>query len=373
MRQRGIDPVIHSLWRGEKTWEGIPIQRFKLIELGKLLFYIPYWTWKKPAEMSHALGVILYSKPPCLTNIGETLLGLAYGLIYARRFKKSHFDLCHAVWATMPASAAWLMHQLTGQRYSMGAHAFDVFRHGGDWLLRAKLQDACLIHTSTIAARRHLIKMGADRKRTVIIRRGLDHFTDCKTALPDADCLRLVSIGRTVPKKGYLRQLAIYRALADAGIPFEARIAGSGSMLKKLEGRQYALGLQDKVHFLGKQNSAAIDQLYAWGDYFLFTGEVAACGDRDGLPNVIPEAMAAGLIVLTTPMAGAMEAIKQDQTGIVLSSHKPRAWVETLEALRKDPQRLLRLRQQARQWVETRFCAHRNARTLAQALERAIR
>ena len=48
-------------------------------------------------------------------------------------------DLIHATWGTMPAAAALALHQLTGLPYSMEAHAYDVFKHGGDWLLDEKM------------------------------------------------------------------------------------------------------------------------------------------------------------------------------------------------------------------------------------------
>ena len=41
--------------------------------------------------------------------------------------------------ANVPATAAQLIKALTGIPYSMGAHAYDVFRHGGDWFLTQKL------------------------------------------------------------------------------------------------------------------------------------------------------------------------------------------------------------------------------------------
>ncbi|MDR2862396.1 MAG: hypothetical protein LBV54_00760, partial [Puniceicoccales bacterium] len=76
---------------------------------------------------------------PSLLNIGENLLGLAFALYKADFFRADPPALFHAVWGTMPAAAAWLLHEITGIPFSMGAHAYDIFRDGGDWTLRQKL------------------------------------------------------------------------------------------------------------------------------------------------------------------------------------------------------------------------------------------
>ena len=57
-----------------------------------------------------------------------------------REFQASKYTRIHAVWATMPASAALGINQLVDIPFSTGAHAYDVFRNGGDWLLPLKIK-----------------------------------------------------------------------------------------------------------------------------------------------------------------------------------------------------------------------------------------
>ena len=52
---------------------------------------------------------------------------------------------------------------------------------------------------------------------------------------------------------------------------------------------------------VGEHDEGRVHELYGQGDILFFTGRVGSDGDRDGLPNVIPEAMAAGLVVITSP------------------------------------------------------------------------
>ncbi len=372
MRQLPVDFEVFSLWAGHKEWEGIPIRRFRKLRLLELFWALPYWAWVNPRALCEALEA-LWSRPmPSPLNLAENFLGFGFALVFGRELRRKHYDICHAVWATAPGSAAWLLRKLLGVPYTMGAHAFDVFSCGGDWLLPEKLRDARLIHTTTEVTRRRLLSMGARPDKVALIRRGLDTLPECRARPQLHTPLRLLSVGRLVPKKGYFRQLEIYRALNDAGVAFEARIVGKGPLMRQLQARIHDLGLEDRVTLLGARRYSEIVELYNWADTFLFTGMVAPDGDRDGLPNVIPEAMAAGVPVITAPVSGTTEAIHHGETGLVVRLDDLAGWVKAIVRVRDDHALREGLRVQARAWVQREFNAHRNAARLAEAVRFAI-
>jgi glycosyltransferase involved in cell wall biosynthesis len=96
----------------------------------------------------------------------------------------------------------------------------------------------------------------------------------------------------------------------------------------------------------------------------LHTGVIAASGDRDGLPNVIPEAMASGVMVVTSPVAATTEAIHNRETGLVAATDVTEEWVLALRELAAKDELAQRLRLAARRWVEENFDAHKNAARL---------
>jgi colanic acid/amylovoran biosynthesis glycosyltransferase len=104
----------------------------------------------------------------------------------------------------------------------------------------------------------------------------------------------------------------------------------------------------------------------------LHTGVIAPSGDRDGLPNVIPEAMAAGVLVVTSPAAATTEAITQGITGYVVPVAETENWVSALRRLSHDDAFAEKLRAAARRWVEENFDAHKNARRLLAHFERTL-
>jgi glycosyltransferase involved in cell wall biosynthesis len=256
------------------------------------------------------------------------------------------------------------MWRLTGIPYATGAHAYDLYEHGGDWWLMEKVALARFVHTSTEMGRRTLLERGADPARVAVIRRGLEVFPGWKPLRPDRRPLRLICMARLVPKKGLPAQLQIYAALRDAGLDFAARIVGAGELREELERETAALGLAPLVTFTGEVAPPAVWEHLRWADVLLHTGVVTPTGDRDGLPNVIPEAMAAGTIVLTSSAAATTEAIQSEATGLVADVTRPAEWVAALRRLADDDALAERLRVAARIWVEENYDARRNAERL---------
>src|SRR5690606_16893239 len=129
--------------------------------------------------------------------------------------------------------------------------------------------------------------------------------------------LRLVCVARLVEKKGLRHQLRIYAALRHAGVAFAARIIGEGPLRAELETLAGHLGIGANVTFTGHLPQHEVWAQLDWADVLLHTGVIAPSGDRDGLPNVIPEAMSSGVMVVTSPAAATTEAITHEVTGLV--------------------------------------------------------
>ena len=366
LHQLGESPVLYSLWGGEPTFDGHHVEQFRKCTLLSLVWWIPYWLALRPRVMFRLVGRLLGTPPPALLNLAETLLGLGFALTHAHRFRRNDPErqVIHAAWATAPGTAAQLIAALTGRRFCLGAHAYDVFRNGGDWWLDSKLADAKAIVTSTESTRAALLQRGASETSTYLIRRGLNELAPLKPLRTERSPLRLLSVGRLIEKKGYFAQLKLYRALVDSGLQFEARVIGGGPLLAELTAAIDEFDLGGHVTLVGPLAFAQTTNQYAWADVFVFMGIVANSGDRDGLPNVVPEAMAAGLPVVSTPVGGVPEAIEHTRSGLLLDVNDTNAWMEALTRLSHDDDHYCDLRGNARGWVEREFDATRNASKL---------
>ncbi len=372
MQARGLRLRIFSLWGGGGDFQGIRVERFSKWKLLTLPWMIPYEAARRPGVLGQLLHGLATRKAPSWLNFWENMLGAGFACLYAGRFRRERPDLVHAAWGGAPATAAWLLWRLDGHRFSAAAHAYDLFEHGGDWWLVEKLEHAAFVHTSTEMGRSALIRRGLPARSVACVRRGLPQWPAFKELRQDRSDLRILCVARLVPKKGLRHQLRIYAALRDSGLRFEARIVGEGDLRGELTRMIGELRLGERVTLTGHLSQPAVWDQFAWADLLVHTGVIAPNGDRDGLPNVIPEAMAAGVLVVTSPAAATTEAVTDRVSGLVAPVENPPAWLEAFRLIQEDPEFCERLRAAARVWVETNYNAHANAARLHALFTQAI-
>lgn len=374
LQAQGLNLRLYSLWGGGGEFLGLPVRAFNKWKLVPLfLFIIPWQCVRRPRLVRDLFEGVFTRAAPSWLNFWENMLGAGFAGCFHRELQEEPPALIHGAWAGAPATAGWVLWRMYGWPYSTGAHAYDIYEHGGDWWLREKLKHARFIHTSTDAAKRELVDRGVSPAHIRVIRRGLDTFPAFKPLRAHRQPLRLIAIARLVPKKGLDYQLVIYAALKAGGLAFEARIVGDGPLQAALETRTEELGLARHVKFMGRLEQGDVWDQLAWADVLLHTGVVAPSGDRDGLPNVIPEAMAAGVLVVTSPVSATTEAVQQERTGLVADVTLPLAWTVALRRLADDDRLAETLRAAARRWVEENYDAHRNTARLAACFEEAIK
>ncbi|MEN9401395.1 MAG: GDP-mannose-dependent alpha-(1-6)-phosphatidylinositol monomannoside mannosyltransferase [Verrucomicrobiota bacterium] len=373
LQAKGMNLRIYSLWGGGGEFQGIPVRAFNKWRLVPLiLLEIPWQCLRRPRLIRDLFEGVIARPAPSWLNFWENMLGAGFAGCFYREMERDPPALVHGAWAGAPATAGWVLWRMFGWNYSCGAHAYDIYEHGGDWWLLEKLQHARFIHASTETGRRELLDRGVPANKIQVIRRGLNAFPDFKPLRLGREPLRLICVARLVAKKGLNRQMAIYAALKQAGLPFEARIVGDGPLEASLRLQAQTLGVGGQVHFLGRLPQEKVWEQLAWADVLLHTGVVAPSGDRDGLPNVIPEAMAAGVLVVTSPVSATTEAIEQERTGLVADVDLPLAWQVALQRLATDDELAERLRSAARRWVEENYNAHRNTDRLVACFREAM-
>ncbi|MBM3966535.1 MAG: glycosyltransferase family 4 protein [Planctomycetes bacterium] len=119
------------------------------------------------------------------------------------------------------------------------------------------------------------------------------------------------SVGRLSPEKGFLDLIDVVKVLQDSGNPIDLWIAGDGPQRADLERRIESLGLQESVRLLGQL--ADTKAFYQAMDLFVLNSI------REGLPNVILEAMALKVPVIATQIAGIPDLIRDQETGLLIA------------------------------------------------------
>ncbi len=266
----------------------------------------------------------------------------------------------HAAFAHGPASVAHLVHRLTGLPFSFAAHAKDLYLSAPD-LLQRKVGAATFVLVCSRSAERHLrLLAGPAADRVVLAPHGVDvdRFAPPPGAGPSGP-MRVLSVGRLVAKKGHLvLLLAIARVAAER--PCSCRIIGSGPLRDQLQATIRRLGLTDVVTLVGSQTHQEVALAYGAADVFVQASRVLADGDRDGIPNSLLEAMASGLPVVASRVAGIPEVVDEG-CGRLVAPGDSAGLADALLTLAADPALARRLgaagRSRAIQQFDRAVCA----------------
>jgi glycosyltransferase involved in cell wall biosynthesis len=179
--------------------------------------------------------------------------------------------------------------------------------------------------------------------------------------------VRVLAVARAVEKKG-LRHLLDALSQLPSGLHYRLEHFGGGPLLPSLKAAAQASGIADKITFHGPTAHAEIIAAMDRSDMLVFPADVAADGDRDGIPNVILEANARGLCVIACRAGGVGEVVEDGATGALIERADAAALSAQIERAIRQPA----LRQQ---WAESaltvnmqRFDADAGHERLAQML-----
>lgn len=210
----------------------------------------------------------------------------------------------HAGWASFPAEIACGAARELGVHWSFSGHARDLWVDGRDW--ESKLQAATFAAVCTRQGARFLqaqVPICAAKVHYLPHGIPLAKFAfEPPTSTKPEGPLRLLSVGRLVPKKGLSRWLQVLAALPE--VDWQAVIIGDGPERDSLEKQLRELNLESRVFLVGAlEPDAVIDAMHE-ADALVLPSQIASDGDRDGLPNVLLEAGACGLPIVATNVGG---------------------------------------------------------------------
>jgi glycosyltransferase involved in cell wall biosynthesis len=290
----------------------------------------------------------------------------------------------HAHFAHGPTSVADFVHLLTGIPFSFSAHAKDIYESSPDLLIR-KIQRARFVTTCSDASRRYMLDLLKDvpdatqlQSKIHLVYHGVDtqRFspspTQCYQPASDEPLL-ILSIGRFVEKKGYQYLITACETLVERNIPFRCAIYGSGPLKHDLHQQIARLDLEEYVQLHGERTQEDLPDIYRKATLFVLPCCVASDGDRDGIPNVLLEAMATGLPVVSTDVGGVPELVENDQSGLLVPEKDPLVLANALERLLGDRKQRALLGAAARQRILEHFDAEQNLQSLVNCFAQYMR
>lgn len=377
LEQAGLELLIVSLRRPTDRARH-PIHgeiRAAILYLPEYLYQEPIrviaglWSALRQRRLGRIAGVALHDLRRDRTANRMRRLGQA--LVLARELP-ADVTCLYAHYLHTPASVVRYAARLRQLPFAISAHAKDIWTIP-DWEKRDKLADATWTTTCTAMGFRHLQAL-APGARLFCLPHGIDLArlpppVDDVAAAPAVAGLpvELLTVARAVEKKGLD---VVLEALArlPATLRWRWRHVGDGPLLPELRRRAEQLGLAQRIEWLGALPHDAVVEALRQADIFCLALRVAADGDRDGIPNVVAEAMSQGLPVVSADAGAVAELVEDGRTGLLVPVDDPSALARALAELAADPPRRRAMGAAGRAVVEARFAAGPGLAVIAREL-----
>jgi len=284
-----------------------------------------------------------------------------YQAIYVgMRLQQAGLRHIHAHFAGMAARTAYWIRKFFAIPYSITAHANDIFAPRDFAVSLGKLMEgaAAIVTVSDYSARDLRDRFPEAAAKVHRVYNGIDlsrfHPPDPGTGIP-----AIISIGRLIEKKGFSDLISACALLnASRRRSFACEIIGEGPLEEALRAQITSAGLEEQVRLAGPQTQAQVALRLAHATIFALPCTREADGGMDNLPTVIMEAMAAGLPVISTPLAGIPEMVEPDFNGELVPERDPASICAALERLISDPERARSLGDRGRQIArQTTLCS----------------
>jgi glycosyltransferase involved in cell wall biosynthesis len=278
-------------------------------------------------------------------------------------------DWLHVHYLHTPASVARYAAVLRDLPFSVSAHAKDVWTIPG-WEKREKIAAARWLVTCSRMNLDHLRGLAPAADLELVYHGLAAERFPAPRRKPGGDGsdpdrpVRLVCVARAVEKKG-LDVLLRALALLPPELHWRFEHLGGGPLAPKLAAETSRLGLADRVAWRGPATQEEVIQALRRAELFCLAARVAGDGDRDGLPNVIMEAMSQELPVVATEVGAIPEVVIQGVTGRLVAAEAPAALSHALEHLIRDPEQRLAMGAHGRRRVLERFAFEAGVERLA--------
>jgi glycosyltransferase involved in cell wall biosynthesis len=312
----------------------------------------------------HPQGKARYLTPRFMTFLHFVEGVYAAYLLRGRVFEEL---LAHA--ADRAATITLVASRLLDRAYCLSIHAGQAI-FVNPVLLSEKIMGARHVVTCTASNKTYLENVsGQDLSHKMsCVHHGLD-LTQFQPQPPNSNGQStILSVGRLSEKKGLVHLIRACRMLKDQGDDFTCHIVGEGPQRAELEDLIGLLSLGDTVILHGALPHEEVIEHYRQATMFVLPCVKSEDGDVDGIPNVVAEAMAMQLPVVSTDISAIPELVEDQVNGLLVPSEDDNALVAAMASLLNDPALRERLGQKGRQSIVDSFDVNQNVHQFAATL-----
>ncbi len=320
-----------------------------------------------PARYCRSLWTALSIRPAGLKALVWQLFYFVEAAVIASRLQSSNLTHLHNHFSNSSCSAAMLAAEMGDFTFSFTMHGPNEFFEPHYWRLDEKIKRALFVCCISHFCRSQGMIFGPQEKwpRLHIVHCGVDpaQFPAVTHAGPGH---RLLFVGRLTAVKGVPILLEALAKLRKDRPNLVLTIAGDGPDRTRLEAMVLRLNLSAHVRFAGYQSQLQVRTHLQETDVFVLPSFA------EGVPVVLMEAMAAGVPVVTTRIAGIPELVEDGISGLLTSPGDAESFAAAIGKLLDDPDLRVRLGRAGRSKVAAEFDINREAAWLCDVLSNAL-
>jgi colanic acid/amylovoran biosynthesis glycosyltransferase len=275
---------------------------------------------------------------------------------FAYEIEQEDITHVHSQFANHPALVALIIYRLIGIPFSFTARGSDI--HVDRTMLKEKLEAAAFAITVSKYNKEMMVNEGGPhvRNKIHVVYGGID--TDVFKPSPNNNSDRpaqILCVSRFEEVKGHTQLVEACRLLHERGVEFECHLVGDGDLRPKIEQQIAQDNLKDKVLLSGAGTRADVVEKLASASVFVLATAPTSKGKREGIPNVLKEAMACGVPVVGSFSGGIPELVDNERSGILVPARDSAALADALQRLIDDPALRQRMGQAGREKILQEF------------------
>jgi glycosyltransferase involved in cell wall biosynthesis len=295
---------------------------------------------------------------------GENSWCFFAGFALAELARRDGIELLHAPWSNGACTAVWVASRLTGLPFAFTGRAGDMYPPDG--LLREKLEACLFARTNSAANVRHLASHApaGHEDKIVLVYNALTLPKALPARAKAEPPYKILAVGRFARTKGFAYLMTAMARLKRESFPCHLTLVGDGWLRAALRGLRARLRIEDCVSMPGFVTHDRMPALLENCHVLAAPCVVTETGDRDGIPNVIIEALSQGVPVVSTNAGGISEIVVNNKTGLLVEQRNPRALAGAIRIRAADRERAMAMAEEGKRLVRRMFDPQTNIQAL---------
>ena len=367
LQKLGTDVRVISIWKPDEAdctpdilaeWSKdtqfvLPQSAFSIIRT------VLRFAFRSPTRLLGAARLALSTSRPGAHGLLYQLFYFVEAVLAADLLRRDAITHVHNHIGDHSGTVTMLGAKLAGIDYSITFHGWPVFFDAKYSRIKEKVHGARFTRSISYFCRSQLMMFSEcdDPTPFKVVHCGLE--TDkYKYRPPRKEIKYLLCVARLSSEKGLAFLVQALRLLRNKGYDLELRLAGDGPTKEHLKKLVDDFGLAEQVHFLGYLNEDEVIRELQHSDLFVLPSFV------EGLPVSAMEALAVGLPVIATNIAGTSELIEDGKTGVLVRPSDAESLADAVVRITQDYAFRLRAAELGRERVIDEFDIHKETARL---------